>query len=143
MLTPTLAISCAALPPMGAGQPGGGPSAGRVRRSVVWLVMLALVTAQALGLMHRVIHVPHAHGVAAAAHAGHHGVHWSAELFSGHTGDADCRLFDPASHDGGAPCVPAVILPVVLSTHFIDFYAGEFLVRWAALFDARGPPSLR
>ena len=115
----------------------------RFRSSVVWLVMFALVMAQALGLMHRVVHLPHAPGIQVAVHAVHDGGHWSAQLFSNHAGDSDCRLFDSLSYDGGVPCVPAVTLPVVLSTVFIDFFQGEFLARWAALFDARGPPASR
>jgi hypothetical protein len=34
-------------------------------------------------------------------------------------------------------------LPVVLSTAIFDISRGEALARWAALFDARGPPSTR
>ena len=109
----------------------------------------ALVAAQALGLMHRVVHGPqvfigHESG---AQHSlgeadGRLGSGWVAGLFAGHDDDSTCRLFDPLNHVG-ALAVPAVTLPVILAFFFIDFFQGEFLARWATLYDARGPPSLR
>ena len=111
-----------------------------LRRHVLWLVMFALVTAQALGLMHRVVHAPH-HAPATAA-VSHEGGHWVAHLFEGHADDSSCRLFDPLNHDG-MPTVAAVLLPAAVSTFFIDVFQGEFLARWAALYDARGPPFSR
>lgn len=116
------------------------------RRGLLWLAVFALVAAQALGLMHRVVHAPlasvhtHGHDHAAQAHEDHgNGV---AGLFAGHDDDSTCRLFDPLNHDG-APCVPAVVLPAILASFFLDVFQGEFLARWAALYDARGPPALR
>lgn len=132
-----------------------------LRRGLLWLVLCALVTAQALGLMHRVIHGPHVaigHEAAAfrvpdsrsmsqadaAAHASGvpHGNGWVASLFTGHSDDSTCRLFDPLNHEA-APTVPCITLPVISVFFFIDFFQGEFLARWAALYDARGPPSPR
>ncbi|WP_298924337.1 hypothetical protein [uncultured Ramlibacter sp.] len=114
------------------------------RRIAVWLLVSALVAAQALGLMHRIVHAPHAGSVpvvAVAAGQGHHGAGWVADLFAGHD-ESSCRLFDPLTHDG-PPSVPALVLPLLLSSYFLDVFQGEFLVRWAALYDARGPPPLR
>jgi len=112
------------------------------RRVTVWLLLCALVAAQALGLMHRTVHLPHgiAQGQAHAhSHDGDsHG--WVADLFAGHEDDSSCRLFDPLNHEG-APCVPPVVLPLSLSSFFLDAFQGDFVARWAALFDARGPPS--
>ena len=136
-----------------------------VRRGLLWLVLMALVSAQALGLMHRVIHTPLAalgHEAAAfhlpdsramadanaASHvASHapgvpHGNGWVASLFTGHTDDSTCRLFDPLNHEA-VPTVPCVRPPVISVFFFIDFFQGEFLARWATLYDARGPPSPR
>jgi len=39
--------------------------------------------------------------------------------------------------------VPVIVPPAVAAFFFLDTLQGEFLARWAALFDARGPPSLR
>lgn len=112
-------------------------------------MVFALVAAQALGLMHRVVHGPQVfigHESAAIdehGQADHHGGAGSiAQLFAGHDDDSTCRLFDPLNHVG-ALAVPAVVLPVILASLFIDFFQGEFLARWAALYDARGPPALR
>jgi hypothetical protein len=132
---------------------------------LVWLLAAALLMAQMLGLMHGVVHGPqahlHGHRGFASAHASHdHDSHhhehpvavhaeeecddgWLASLFSSHDGDSDCRLFDQASHGPAAPTLPMLSLPLVLSSVAFDISRGEALARWAALFDARGPPSTR
>jgi hypothetical protein len=123
------------------------------RRGLFWLLAFALVGAQALGLMHRIVHGPQVaigHEFAAQhEQRGREGGHdhdnahgWLGVLFSGHDDDSTCRLFDPLGHDA-APAVAAVAMPVILSSFFLQWFQGEALVRWAALFDARGPPSLR
>jgi hypothetical protein len=131
----------------------------------VWLLALAVVLllAQLLGLMHGVVHGPqahlhsHVHHELASAHASHDHSHdhdysiaahdeqdgWLASLFSSHDGDSDCRLFDQASHGHAAPVLPILSLPLVLCTLAFDISRGEALARWAALFDARGPPLTR
>ena len=121
-----------------------------LQRRLWCLVVLALLAAQAIGLMHRIVHAPHGQHapkalqvqqVQAQALQPAHGSSWVSCLFAGHADDSTCRLFDPLGH-GAPPAAPAVILPVVLSSFFLDHFHGEFLVRWAALFDARGPPTL-
>jgi hypothetical protein len=115
----------------------------RSRRVTVWFLLSALVLAQALGLMHRAVHLPHGQ-----AHAQEHTLHehtphehgWVAELFAGHDDDSTCRLFDPLNLEGAA-CVPAVVLPALAALFFLETLQGDFVARWAALFDARGPPS--
>jgi hypothetical protein len=127
----------------------------------VWLLAAALLLAQLLGLMHGVVHGPqaHLHDKAAVAHlaqlhhdqhdhdhsaiADEHGDGWLASLFSSHGGDSDCRLFDQASQGHAAPVLPMLSLPLVLCTVAFDISRGEALARWAALFDARGPPLTR
>jgi hypothetical protein len=128
----------------------------RQQRVLLWLVVFALVAAQALGLMHRVVHAGVVAGSGAGialdsdaarpvghrvAHGDNHDHGSVAALFTGHD-DSSCRLFDPLNHEGPA-ALPAQLLPAELASHFIDFFQGEFLARWAALYDARGPPSLR
>ena len=142
------------------------PPASSERRGVnragamVWLLAAALLLAQLLGLMHGVVHGPqaHIHSHSHAHHDGHHQEHaalahaeeagegggsWLVALFSLHDGDSDCRLFDQASHGQAAPTLPMLSLPLVLCTVAFDISRGEALARWAALFDARGPPSTR
>ena len=113
-----------------------------------WLAF-ALVAAQGLGLMHGVAHRPHvevaavAQGAAQYAEqagpaASDHG--WIAHLFGHDDDDAGCRLFDPLNHEA-APLPLATPAPLVFSRFFLLTCQGEFLARWVALFDARGPPS--
>jgi hypothetical protein len=134
--------------------------------ALAWLLAAALLPAQLLGLMHGVVHSPqahipshlHSHSHSNVHHDGHHQEHaalvhaqeegggeggWLASLFSSHDGDSDCRLFDQASHGQTAPAFALLSLPLVLSSVAFDISRGEALARWAALFDARGPPSTR
>ena len=63
-------------------------------------------------------------------------------LFGVHS-EAECRLYDQLSHGAAAPCVPPVLLPVLLPAASFVWLEGEVFARWIALFDARGPPSTR
>jgi hypothetical protein len=110
------------------------------RRLVVCLVALALVAAQLLGLMHRVLHVPVA-GTSSVASMASTASPVLKSLFAGHEGDASCRLYDSLGHDF-APPAPAIVLPLALCAVVLEVLRCEFVARWAALFDARGPPSL-
>ena len=116
-------------------------------RTIVWLLTLALLFAQMLGLMHGTVHGSGSSGGPASVHASfakaerahaHHGVVDS--LFASHTSDADCRLYDQASHGSAALHVASLVLPVLLPSFAVAIFEGEALARWAALFDARGPP---
>jgi hypothetical protein len=117
------------------------------RRGWLWLVLFVLVAAQTLGLMHRVVHpgggttAPQAfeqvQGDKGAAGSG-----WIAGLISSHD-DTGCRLFDQLGQGGMIPQLPAMHLPVMAPAFVVLWFQGEYLARWAALFDARGPPSVR
>ncbi len=114
-------------------------------RALLGLLLAALVLAQALGLMHRSVHLPQApsqqqqQADRAVADAHGHDSHWVAGLFGGHADDSTCRLFDPLNHEA-APAVPLVALPAVAALFFLDAFQGDVVARWSALFDARGPP---
>ena len=144
--------------------PASSERQGLGRAGLVWLLVTALLLAQLLGLMHVVVHGPqahiHSHSHSHAHHDGYQHRHqqehsalahaeeeeeggWLASLFSSHDGDSDCRLFDQASHGQAAPAFPMLTLPLVLSSVAFDISRGEALARWAALFDARGPPLTR
>ena len=118
-----------------------------------WLLGCALLLAQALSLMHGVVHAPQAGSngtavvtmraaaaVTVSTQTDRSGGHWVDDLFSSHQGENDCRLYDQASHDGAVPRLAALALPVVLPPSAVAIYEGEAIARWAALFDARGPP---
>lgn len=125
-------------------------------RGISWLAVLlvaALVTTQTLGLVHSITHGPsgslqhaHDHGSAhdhALDHAelelaGKHG--FLTALFSSHQEDSDCRLYDQASHGGAFVTLLQLAFPVVSPPRTVAIFQGEALARWAALFDARGPP---
>jgi hypothetical protein len=135
-------------------------------RPLAWLVIFALLLVQTLGLIHGVVHggahAPHmshmshmqlpVSGFASAQERQHlhddgpdadHDAGWLASLFSSHDGDSDCRLFDQASHGSAAPAVALSSLPMVPPSFVVAIFQGEALARWAALFDARGPPLTR
>ncbi len=119
-----------------------------LRRGLLSLLLFALVSVQALGLMHSIAHGDlralgsglEASQVAADDDGGDHG---ESGLFSGHDDDAGCLLYDQLIHGGCAPVPVAAALPVIPPAFFVQWFHGEFLARWAALFDARGPPPIR
>ena len=112
-----------------------------LRRALIAGLALALVLAQALGFMHRVVHGPQAHlSSSASVSATPHG--WVADLFASHEDDSSCRLLDALGHDA-APVAQLVVLPLALPSFVVATLQGECLARWRALFDARGPPAIR
>ena len=130
----------------------------------LWVLLAALLAAQILGLMHRILHAPHGTAPAAVqgnhAHRDHGHDHgdtaagaaasddacapvWWASLFGEHESAADCRLYDQLTPLDLAALIPAVVLPLFLPAYWLTFFQGEALARHAALFEARAPPSLR
>ncbi len=126
------------------------PQASPLARLLAWALVLALFLTSSLGLMHGVLHgVLHAQapltspalsqaaaddGLPAAGKLG------LASLFSSHSSDADCRLYDQACHGSAAQHVASLALPVLLPSLAVSLFQGQALARWAALFEARGPP---
>ena len=117
------------------------------------LLAAVLVMTQTLGLVHAITHGPsgsslyfdaefhdhyhdHDHDVAKAPGVNH----FLVSLFSLHSDVSDCRLFDQASHSGGLAMTFKSTLPGVPPPLTVAIFQGEALSRWAALFDARGPP---
>ena len=115
------------------------------------LLAAVLVMTQTLGLVHAITHgssgsslyfedefhdQDHDHDVAKAPGVNH----FLVSLFSLHSDVSDCRHFDQASHDGGLAMAVKSALPVVPPPLSVGIFQGEALARWAALFDARGPP---
>jgi len=116
------------------------------RRVLFWLLALALLLAQGLGQVHRSLHGPvllaRAAQALAATDAPPVAVARDADAF-GHLSDTDCRLYDQLLHADLLPGVPLVPPPLVLPVTVLHRLAGEALARWAALYDARGPPPTR
>lgn len=118
------------------------------RRGLLWLLVCALVAVQALGLAHSVAHgvrpaPAHDSAAGTAANDGDGGRGWASGLFAGHEDDAGCLLYDQLSHGGCLPLAVAPSLPAVPPAFLLQWFQGEVLARWAALFDARGPPTIR
>lgn len=121
------------------------------------VLALVLLLNQALGLLHGVVHAPssstgvgthqaHARaGAAAAAAPERIAGSLVYRLFEGHSRDssADCRLFDQSGHCDVMPGVLALALPLVLQAFVYSVLPGLAVARWHALFQARGPPSVR
>jgi hypothetical protein len=123
------------------------PATGR-SRAIVFALIAALWFAGTLGLMHRTVHGPGlSKAVAVLMAVGDteqrsEGGNALGTLFGEHS-DAECRLYDQLSHGAGVLNVPLIVLPMLLPAATFAYLQGEALVRWATLFDARGPPSAR
>ena len=115
------------------------------------LLAAVLVMTQTLGAIHAITHGSsgsllrshdhdHDHGHEHAEVEASSSSHVFTALFSSHQEASDCRLYDQASHDGGLVAAMQSTLPVVPPPFTVAIFQGEALARWAALFDARGPP---
>jgi hypothetical protein len=115
-----------------------------LQRAAAVALLVVLVLAQTLGWMHRGLHG--ASGALSASPALHAHAdapsNWLHDLFGSHADGADCRLFDVLGKPGCAAATQAV-LPTPAPLAFIASSHADFVARWAALFDARGPPSSR
>lgn len=124
----------------------------RGRRWLALLMVLMLLSQllwQTMGQMHGVVHAPGIRALAATPEA--HSVHgnlqadagWVSDMFNSHGDDGTCRLIDQLGC-GDALLASPFTLPAVPPVAFaLAVASGEALARWAALFDARGPPVLR
>ncbi|MDI1272408.1 hypothetical protein [Polaromonas sp.] len=127
----------------------------RMAWRAAWVYLaLVLLLAPVLGLMHGVVHRAGGHpqaaqtqtqtqAVQAGDHAFGHGHGWLDDLFSAHINDSDCRVFDQLCHSQAPPALALLVLPLALLPFVFHFLEGEVLARWAALFEARGPPLTR
>ena len=123
------------------------------RRGLLWFVLFALLMAQTLGLVHRMTHgTPLAMSAANAGYAAaldnvgpgdDENNRWATALAHGHSDDPTCLVFDQVSQGGAMFALPALLLPAAAPLLFLRWFQGEALARWAALFEARGPPVLR
>ena len=118
----------------------------------VAVLALVLLLSQSLGLLHGIVHGPlSATGAAASVAKVADAVvepeqgadSFFTRPFSGHNGGSDCRLFDQSSHFDAMPGLPVLALPQVLPPFVFSVLPGLALARWHALFQARGPPSVR
>ena len=133
-----------------------------IRQVMGCYLALALLMVPLLGLMHGIVHGL-SHGLPAVvvsantqhlaqtSTVGGEHVHvaasnvsaWSTKLFAGHDKAADCLVFDQLCHAQALHFQPVQALPILLPHVVLVTLAGDFIARWAALFQARGPPSAR
>ena len=135
----------------------------RPKLLLAWCLAGVLVLTQTLGLVHGVTHAEVFADAAERSHGHidhdhhadrdrgghqHHGHDLTvapasgllASVFAAHKQDSDCRLFDQCSHGAGVAGLLHQSLPVVTPPFEVAIFQGNALARWAALFDARGPP---
>jgi hypothetical protein len=121
--------------------------------SVALLLVVALLWAQMLGLVHRVLHapaplasVPVLVKLVPASQALQQAVTPSGlldHLFSSARGDSDCRVYDQLGLADALPSVAVLSLQVpVPTTHEIASRPAECR-SGVFLFEARGPPAVR
>lgn len=120
-----------------------------------------LVLASMLGILHSIAHAPEraqaqawrdtlgrgaiadgrAENTAARAYDGLRPTSWLSQFFGHKANDRDCQIFDHLCHGPAAPAQATLTLafapPVAAVLMTLE---GEYIARWTALFDARGPP---
>lgn len=119
-----------------------------VRRIAVASLLLVFVLAQTLGWIHRGLHGAASEGWHGSSPAAAVQVELSGaaapilDLFSSHADTSDCRLFDVLGQPGYAPA-PLLPLTALVPAGYLLATHADFVARWVALFDARGPPTSR
>lgn len=114
------------------------------RRMGAALLVFALLLTQTMGLLHRAAHLPASLAAGPAARVQVEQPSFIANLFTAHdSGTGDCRLYDQLGHGDAAPAACMTVLPFAIPAFLLHVSLGEALARWAALFDARGPPVSR
>jgi len=134
---------------------GWGSALRALGRRMAWFaLLLVLVLAPVLGQMHRVHHPAWHAGItpasvspaleAAAVDPTQPGAErWLDRLFSHHSGDADCLVYDQLGHDGPPQALSVADLGPALS-HFLPWWLDATLVAaTAAPCQARAPPLSR
>jgi hypothetical protein len=84
----------------------------RLRRPLLAGVLLALVAAQTLGAIHRIVHatLPNGEFAFVSAKGTPHGL---AALFAGHSGEQGCEVYDQLAHADLLPALPPALPPAV------------------------------
>ena len=129
-----------------------------IRQLMGCYLALALLMVPLLGLMHGIVH-GHSHGlpstVVSADAQGRAQARvqvqpatvdasgWAKKLFASHDKAADCLVFDQLCHADALHFLPLQALSAPLPNIVLVTLAGDFIARWAALYQARGPPWAR
>ncbi|RYF36168.1 MAG: hypothetical protein EOO25_21360 [Comamonadaceae bacterium] len=119
------------------------PPSTTLHRAATLALLAVFVLAQTLGWLHRAAHggsLPAQPALAALGFT--QAAAPETKAFGHDAGTAECRLYDAVAQPGCAPA-PLLVLPIVLPASVVAATLGDFVARWAALFDARGPPASR
>ena len=147
--------------------------------SRAWVLVLALLWAQSMGLWHGIVHGGHGVGsvhaslglapdTSDAARLGDRALcsltsvsparsdtqafgiegapvfhSFFESLFGNHRNGVDCQLFDQLCHGDALATAPVLALPLGVPAAHVAHLTGLAVARWAALFQARGPPFSR
>ena len=109
----------------------------------------ALVLAQALGLMHRIAHMPHQRGpvqgwtqLSVSIQADPASAGWLQKLFAGHQHDADCDAYDQLGHGDALKSASPTVASIEFTQAPVALHRGWHIATQSSGFLARGPPSL-
>ena len=115
----------------------------RLRRLACSTLLFALVVAQTLGLVHRIVHAPiggHPAISASASSMTSTGMGWLKALFAGHSSEQGCDLYDQLSHADAVPAASTAAILVQAFAAVPTWHSVGHLAAQAAGFLARGPP---
>ena len=120
----------------------------RPRRVLIAVAMLALVLAQTLGLVHRVVHAhaaPVSHAISTDAYSrvdtGEAEAAWVHRLFGDHHGGSDCDSYDKLTGCDALKSVVVAPAPPSVDSTLTPVHPAWHLAAQAAGFLARGPPA--
>ena len=114
------------------------------RRLLLGWVLFALVCAQSLGLMHRVVHGVAGNPPAAEAHAPAAAIGgWTEALFAHDKAGLGCKLFDGLGQCGAAPQATQLMQPLPAAAVALVAVAAAVPHARPSSFEARAPPVSR
>lgn len=120
----------------------------KARVVLACLLVLLLLWTQSIGLWHRVVHTDTSHpaqrwmGQASVTDA-RQAPSIATKLFSNHHADTDCQFFDQLSHADGVSATLSIAMGFLVLAELQRASHALAVARWHALFQARGPPSVR
>ena len=104
-------------------------------------LLLALILAQTLGLVHRIVHAPlGGHPAMSASASVSVETGWLKALFSGHSSEHGCDLYDQLSHADAVPPAPAAAILAPDRDAAVAWHSVGQVAAQAAGYLARGPP---
>ena len=113
----------------------------------LFAIVLCLLLSQTLGFMHGIEHAPNVprlnlqRNTLSEAAATDVRASWIVNLFSGHSEESTCQVFDQLSHGKALLGHASDIAQLTLASFFLDTYRGATPPYQRSLIQARGPPA--